>query len=591
MREQSGYMGAAIYLHFAQPQINFKHMKLKQVLPAILLLCVAIPVQAQFYESFGFRHTVPCPFDESSTIVKYQGWIMYQTLGNYWDSEIDSSRCISLREVNGIWGIDLADVDLSRPIYVRATDIDLLLDPNSLYQTEGGVEVPEGILVNTSDTCIGGYCSGLILQITPFTDSGEALPPRTYDITDQFSFSNWYYFQSCLPTEYFQANIVTELIFKISLDASIELEDNVLNMGYARIEQNWLIAEVESLHIPDWTYQDSTYELNINEAVEDPWSSNLLLKYGDESTIPSNDNIYFVEATPMPNPASQRTINIYIDEYTTFIPQPFTAIRGSLVKGQDSLRHITNIINDGGSFCYISIADFVFEDQTSFIHKSGGLHFSGPSGCMMFRKGSAFKIAEEASLHFGNSGNGILALQQGSKLELGRNSELIIDNLLWLQGRNKSNGQVEDFRVELKPGMRLSFGESGRLYSTPYDNGRAKLRVFMHGGILDDSNLSAEERTLIERVYPEAEARFADNFQVFPNPNSGSSHLNYIAPASGTLKAALRSLDGKALQHFEWEVEQGLNQFELHLPYSIPGIYFLELQDGNKSHTLKLIKV
>ena len=27
MREQSGYMGAAIYLHFAQPQINFKHMK------------------------------------------------------------------------------------------------------------------------------------------------------------------------------------------------------------------------------------------------------------------------------------------------------------------------------------------------------------------------------------------------------------------------------------------------------------------------------------------------------------------------------------------------------------------------------------
>ena len=30
MRERSGYMGAAIYLHFAKPQINFKQMKLLQ---------------------------------------------------------------------------------------------------------------------------------------------------------------------------------------------------------------------------------------------------------------------------------------------------------------------------------------------------------------------------------------------------------------------------------------------------------------------------------------------------------------------------------------------------------------------------------
>ena len=41
MQEQSGYMGAAIYLHFAKPQINFKHMKIHIIGGGIIGLCTA----------------------------------------------------------------------------------------------------------------------------------------------------------------------------------------------------------------------------------------------------------------------------------------------------------------------------------------------------------------------------------------------------------------------------------------------------------------------------------------------------------------------------------------------------------------------
>ena len=46
MRERSAYMGAEIYLHFAKPQINFKHMKTKYLLVSLLLaFCGSISAQ------------------------------------------------------------------------------------------------------------------------------------------------------------------------------------------------------------------------------------------------------------------------------------------------------------------------------------------------------------------------------------------------------------------------------------------------------------------------------------------------------------------------------------------------------------------
>ena len=51
MREQSGYMGAAIYLHFAQPQINFKHMNkiLYPILGIIAVLILTVFVAIRFF--------------------------------------------------------------------------------------------------------------------------------------------------------------------------------------------------------------------------------------------------------------------------------------------------------------------------------------------------------------------------------------------------------------------------------------------------------------------------------------------------------------------------------------------------------------
>ena len=88
MRERSAYMGAEIYLHFAKPQINFKHMKLPILIAGCCLLSsfFLLSTHTETIDSFYDKYK-PLEKVKSSTHVK---WIEQLTGGMFEKEEISS---------------------------------------------------------------------------------------------------------------------------------------------------------------------------------------------------------------------------------------------------------------------------------------------------------------------------------------------------------------------------------------------------------------------------------------------------------------------------------------------------------------------
>jgi hypothetical protein len=58
--------------------------------------------------------------------------------------------------------------------------------------------------------------------------------------------------------------------------------------------------------------------------------------------------------------------------YQTLEIQPFTHLRGALVQGSDTLRHILNLVNNGGNFC-LNFLDLIFSgiNEWTLDHTAG----------------------------------------------------------------------------------------------------------------------------------------------------------------------------------------------------------------------------
>ena len=62
-----------------------------------------------------------CPFDTTDLVVLPTEWSVYQTLEGTWDGTLDSSRCLSFREMDGDWILDLET--LNPPFYSERTAV------------------------------------------------------------------------------------------------------------------------------------------------------------------------------------------------------------------------------------------------------------------------------------------------------------------------------------------------------------------------------------------------------------------------------------------------------------------------------------
>jgi hypothetical protein len=544
---------------------------------------------------FNQYQAISCPFDPLTQLRVYKDWMMYQTLDDNWDGPIDSSICISLYYNDPDMGIDLHTVDLQRPIFLRCKFDEsnkVLLYPDESYNAAAWTDYfpPPVVTMQGGTDCPGNICSGIFVGIQIPDETGTSTAMRWYTDVPS-SDSTVYGFETCVPTEYFAENYLREFIIKL-MPVQGTLETETLRMSYAQFDAYFFTNYVSEVIAPSFTYQDTSYEVPIYYAAEDQngWNNEYLIRYTNHSTWPSSANPSYVEGRPEVNTTTPQTINLIVQNWESVVTQPFAFLRGALVEGSDSIRHNLNLVNYGGDICVGGIIDFVFEDNTKYIHAGGHVNMEGLNSCMMFRNGGTFEVADGTTMQFGQDGRGILALRSGGQMKLGKGSTLLFDGLLWLQGIPTAKHPDPQFYLDLKPGTSLVFGENASLYNANSTAPDVKLNVYMNGGTLDDSKLTPAARLLINRIYPKPSNHFKENVQVLQNPAHGQFQVDYISAGQEHIKVEVFDIQGRSAWSKTFEAMEGLNRFYCDFEQGAAGIYLVTVSAKIGRATTKLPK-
>lgn len=553
------------------------------------LLATVPALLGQTY-STNFYNTVtqPCPFDNTETVTYPEGWIIYQTLDGTWSGPVDTERCISAEEISGgNLRIDLGQANPAEPLFVRALPSELAsvgeLPTNTLMVIDFFWWGANGY-IQTGTSCVEDMCSGVFAGV----DVGVpgAMRIHTGLISDE-SFEH-----SCFPTEYFQGQYLQELILKITFIPDIDLTGKYLVLGGVLVSPTWSeVGMISEVVAHEWQFDEVNNEYNVTayEATDQPaWNDQFLMLY-TAPTFPSLDDPSYVEGSVEPPTGEQERINLKIDLFQTLEIQPFTHLRGALVEGSDSIRHQVNLFNAGGAVC-VNFLDLIFSGGNEYRHGKGSiLEMHNSFSCFQFRKGSALHVMEDAMLHYGNNGAGMLALCATGTIKLEPNSTLLVDAVLNLA---ECDDAIEPTHIymDLPKTASLIFTENARLTNRFSQGQQMELHVRMLGGTLDDSRLAPEDRALIKRVYPDPAPNFSDNFSLSPNPFQTAPRLSYLSAGTEQLWLQWLAPDGKIVSETQLSAEKGFNEWTLHNTPPNTGFYLLRIGNRRESTVLKLIR-
>src|SRR5690606_10054119 len=107
-------------------------------------------------------------------------WLIYQTVDDKWDGEIDSTRCIGVEVAGNDLEIDLGQIDPAKSFFVKCLlddDNKILLEPDNLYNIFFYFRKSEGVSLNLNEDCENDLCTGLIfgIKIPNSTNTGKVL--------------------------------------------------------------------------------------------------------------------------------------------------------------------------------------------------------------------------------------------------------------------------------------------------------------------------------------------------------------------------------------------------------------------------------
>lgn len=569
---------------------------MKKTFLLLVLLCHSVLALSQFLTVPGFSQIeqIPCPFDANATIAQPLGWRLYQTTSGNWEGPVDSTRCISVTKVSGNAQVDLGQLNPTEPLFVRARlDIFPPLSPfeaNYVYSFLSSVQCDTALLQFDPLACNQDLCTGVFLGIAIPDAAGNPGAATRF----QTGFFSPYSTVSlncstCFPTEYFFDQRLREVILKFTFKPGVVLAGKTLRLDFANLDPTFsppgLVTAVNAT--PFQFVGNNTFEVNIQDAA-DPggfFVQNFLLHY-DETTYPSAPFPSYVEGQPMPNLPTPQTINLVVDPFQTLDIQPYVYLRGGLVENSSTLRHQLNLVNLGGDIC-LNFTDVIFEGG-EYRHGGGRLDMNNAFSCFQFRKNSALRVLEGATLRYGNQGAGMLALCAGSALVLERDATLVVDCLMNLAECDDAL-PPQQLYMDLPPGARLVFTDKAWLTNRFSQNREMRLNVRMLGGTIDDTALDAEERALIRRIYPEPAPDFTKNVQVYPNPFATEIQLQYLAAQDEVLQLVWTDIQGRVVLEESRPAQRGINVCQVQAP-QMAGFYTLHVQGQTGSAVLKLLK-
>ncbi len=536
---------------------------------------------------FGSPVNMTCPYD-SSNFDGFLEWEGFQTTdSSYWGTR--DTHCFGIAALpNAGLSIDQGSINPIYPFYVSSvldSSNKVALDSNGLYKLSFNIYANNGMInMLQGNNCPDGICNGVQIGIEIPDSAGTGHEIRWYSGAGSI-FGNSMYVEFCFATELFpQGNFIRHAYIKMSPDGpSVGVELYAYNILIEDMTQN-----TEKIRRIDAGWNGTNYSAYLYPFSGACFCSNKMMIYND-TVHPGPNHQSFVEVFPSPNVATQETIDVTIDPFSTLIYQPYTQMRGGLVLG-DTIRHIVNLVNNGGNICTYPFIDLVFQNGDGYRHTNGEVKMEGKMACMQFGKGSALTVTAGSHFVYGRPGHGMLAIRSNGKIVLEPRAEMVMHNIFSI-GEYRDEIGPGKFSLHLKPGSKFTFGPDAMLTN---ENSRFRestmLDVYMEGGTLDDSNLSTEERALIRRIYPSPSAEFADNLQILGNPFSETLEITLTTAGAMPITVDLMGMNGQLLQHHELEATLGANYFQLKTNALPAGTYLLRATTPYASCTKRVLK-
>lgn len=528
----------------------------------------------------------PCPGDSLQEVLSFAGWEAYQTLDDRWDGPRDPAICIELASVSSSgWvhpAIEFDQIDPQRPVFLRALFDDdqvLPLAPDNIYTFSSNAYTPGGW--DTGD-CPGGPCTGAVAAVRIPDASGTGTDLRWYDATYAPLPFSTYPINLCAPTEKFSNNDLREFVLSMkALDP--QPGEDIRFISIATIDaQEWgTLVRLRPDNIGQFRSGVSDYLFGWG------WGEEFLVLHAD-TTYPDGDNVYHLDLRPVPDAGTPTPVTAYLGPENTFQFQPFTQLRGALVAGSDSLRHPLTVVNDGSDLCMgWTFVELVWEPGSRYVHRAGHVEFAGRNSCFMFQPGSTLEVAPGSSFHYGREGRGMLALIEGSQLQIGQGGELVMHGTLVIKEAPEQQTPL-DWHLTLGAGQRLRFAPGSRIHNAFSINARMKLVVNLDGGSIDISGLSPEDREKV--VVVELPSEDWSALRILGNPVREELAMTFGVRKAGTLQLRVLDSMGRLVAERSQAVYPGENRAVLSVLRLRQGAYLLEASYGGERRVLRFVK-
>ncbi len=536
-------------------------------------------------------------YDGLTNIQNLENWSAYQTVDGFWNSPVDSAICIDVAG-NSYIEIPYSQADLSRPVYLKLRNMPTMtLAENAAYMFHWmTTEMSELDLFNIN-YCDGQLCDGVRLGIS-VPDSDTTNTMRWY--TQEFFIYDapWnacgVEFAFCFPTEYFVlGNELKELVFQLNFESAPIDNSFIIESAHIGKMETFCTQTVTESNISNFNWKENTYQFGGNWEWCDiengtfgcPGAVPYLVAW-QGTGFPSESNKYYFELAPALNAATQQTITIEVDEFSTLQLQPFTYFRGALVEGDDSLRHLLDYQNYG-EICIGQYLDAIIQGGGHYVHHEGSnVSFMSGRSCMQYNRDASMVVKENASFIYGPHGQGILATYGGSNIYLEKNTELNI-NCKIIIANHTPIYENENVNIYASQGSKLIFGSQCQLENWSIDHS-VKWIIHSNGAYIDLTALDDDEKKHIEIIYdhqPQIQV-----LNVFGNPVHNDLTFSFHNQTDSPVNYEVLDMEGRKVQGGVFNAPKGYVLAKVETQTLNKAIYILRLWQTNQTAEIKFVK-
>ncbi len=473
--------------------------------------------------------STPCEFDSSVIIAKYELWDFFQTEDNTLDG-VRLPNCIPV--INSRFSTEQLDFTKKLFMTTNSKYIPMGLNANSIYS----------MVFNLNSSSIFDQNCESCQKVLFYTSMPNAtMDGINHEVCD-FDLSTP--FGSSLLNEicFAAANILDQkldrVVFEISLDSTANKKTLLRFNGLFGEENPFINLMLSDLTLSQSKFSNKSISLKPSELVIGNFFDFILVTHN--KGYPSSLNKDFKEIKIDPNPNEVYDIVIESQFFENIVFQKYTGIRGGLVEGQDSLRHNVELVLEEPWSCFSIIGDLIFGGGSSFRYISGEINLRERNSCLMFKEKSTMTIDQNAQMHYGNKGRGMLALFD-AKIEINDSAQFTMDGQIVLKAG------LESPHIYLDKNSKIDFTKYAKVWVI--DNEDQVVYIHAKADQVDLTQLDADSRSHIIILEEVIKVPEVGELVCYPNPTDGRLYFkgNYDGETCKVMDINGRMVDSELI--------------------------------------------